>query len=768
MPNSEYYKNKIRELRQESADPGFALRQAKASLFFDDDAMLEFLAAERFPNDPLGSLRYKIQDGVIMYEDPETGEMTPEFDAPSDASVFDKYLYPNIAPATTFAADLAGGIYGAGKGFEKGTQLVRSLGIKHPLASTAIILGSTGFGGAIGTFTAGAVPRGARLLSTEMFYNVPPEELAAAVRDLGVSSAFSAFPFGAGPTQAVLNKFAGREDTLRFLYNLKKDVQGTIEEARKMGIELSTAEAALVQNGSAKRAADIQYFLSRQPQIQAVHDFYQSRAARAREAITGFADQISSLTGQFLSPQERITRAAAAAVAKLSENRQQRATKLYDALREEEVQVDLAPFIAQLDEVIDNPQTGPAIRKIYQDFRSQLFTKEKVVRRNADGDVVGSTFEDGAPLTDLMTISDRRNTEIEAIRSGAKDKGLERIATELKNQLTSILDEGNELYAFARRVYDPSKPAIEAIEQSAIGRVSGLFTKGADDRLVARSIKDIFDPNVSPRSMRNVRRVLQAADPEGWQQLKRFYIQDQLDRFTKNQALEGGIPNFQRFFDTPGQRRLLEEMLEPDEFANFYLMNDLMGTAFNAVPRGGSPTQGLLSLEEQITREGTGVGTKASELFLSTIRLAGRLLTGTIGDDVLAGISRRQQEAYLDKLAEVMFDPNGRQTIEEVYQIFSRAGYGTKQAATRGGAELVEEITEPATQEYTPTQDVQKGMLEAIDAIENSQSSINLDPFAPLPVTPPPSEPVAPVSTLLPNEEDRLIAMRRSGVAGLI
>jgi hypothetical protein len=268
--------------------------------------------------------------------------------------------------------------------------------------------------------------------------------------------------------------------------------------------------------------------------------------------------------------------------------------------------------------------------------------------------------------------------------------------------------------------------------------------------------------------MRNVRRVLQAADPEGWQQLKRFYIQDQLDRFTRNQALEGGIPNFQRFFDTPGQRRLLEEMLEPDEFANFYLMNDLMGTAFNAVPRGGSPTQGLLSLEEQITREGTGVGTKASELFLSTIRLAGRFLTGTIGDDVLAGISRRQQEAYLDKLAEVMFDPNGRQTIEEVYQIFSRAGYGTKQAATRGGAELVEEITEPATQEYTPTQDAQKGMLEALDAIENSQSSINLDPFAPLPVTPPPSEPVAPVSTLLPNEEDRLIAMRRSGVAGLI
>ncbi len=49
MPGPEYYKKRIAELYAERSDPGFALRQAKASLFFDDDAMLEFLAAERFP-----------------------------------------------------------------------------------------------------------------------------------------------------------------------------------------------------------------------------------------------------------------------------------------------------------------------------------------------------------------------------------------------------------------------------------------------------------------------------------------------------------------------------------------------------------------------------------------------------------------------------------------------------------------------------------------------------------------------------------------------
>ena len=53
---------------QMSEDPDYALRRAKASLFFDDDAKLEFLASQRFPNDPLAALRYKIVDGVIVYE----------------------------------------------------------------------------------------------------------------------------------------------------------------------------------------------------------------------------------------------------------------------------------------------------------------------------------------------------------------------------------------------------------------------------------------------------------------------------------------------------------------------------------------------------------------------------------------------------------------------------------------------------------------------------------------------------------------------------
>ena len=93
---------------------------------------------------------------------------------------------------------MAGGIIGAGKGFAKGVELAKNSPVRHPLAMAAIVLGSTAFGGFGGTALTGGAARGGRYLTASAFYNLPPEELSAAIRDLGVSASFSAIPFGAG------------------------------------------------------------------------------------------------------------------------------------------------------------------------------------------------------------------------------------------------------------------------------------------------------------------------------------------------------------------------------------------------------------------------------------------------------------------------------------------------------------------------------------------------------------------------------------------
>ena len=113
----------------------------------------------------------------------------------------------------------------------------------------------------------------------DMFYNLPPEEIKAAHDDLLMSSGFAAIPFGAGPVRNVVNKFVGKEDNLRYLMTLRETNQGIIDEAAKMGVKLTPAEASDI--GS--RAIGIQYYLTRQPQIESIRRFYDNRATKTEK-----------------------------------------------------------------------------------------------------------------------------------------------------------------------------------------------------------------------------------------------------------------------------------------------------------------------------------------------------------------------------------------------------------------------------------------------------------------------------------------------------
>ena len=107
MPSPEFYDTRIAALeaaRKRARDPDVINRAARASLFFDDDAMIEYLASQRFPNDPSAAMRYEMRDGEIVFQDDE-GNLVPEFDFGEDGSLVGEYLVPNLAPAVTFAAD---------------------------------------------------------------------------------------------------------------------------------------------------------------------------------------------------------------------------------------------------------------------------------------------------------------------------------------------------------------------------------------------------------------------------------------------------------------------------------------------------------------------------------------------------------------------------------------------------------------------------------------------------------------------------------------
>lgn len=122
-------------------------------------------------------------------------------------------------------------------------------------------------------------------------------------------------------------------------------------------------------------------------------------------------------------------------------------------------------------------------------------------------------------------------------------------------------------------------------------------------------------------------------------------------------------------------------------------------------------------------------------------------------------------------MADVLFEPDAEDAISQAYNYFAKGQFGTKQSVLRVGTELMDRLTKPEMQELSPER-VEKLMDEA-DQIQETESSIDLDIFDPLPTTPSPSGIDASLSpTVLPSDRDRELAMRlrpqAQGIAALV
>jgi hypothetical protein len=757
MPDLEYYRNLAAELKaaktEESRDEAVG-RKTISNLFFDENSMLEYLAEQRFPGDSTAPLRYSYVDGDLVYED-ENGNLVPEFGALEDASMIEEYLIPNIVPTTTLAADITGGIIGAGKGFAKGVQLAAKSPVKHPLAQAAIILGSTAAGGFAGNLVVGGLARTGRKALLDSFYNTPPEELAAAQKDLLVSSAFSAIPFGAGPATQIMNKFRGKEDSLQYLINLRKDMQGTIDEAARMGVELTPAEAAEF----ATRAVNLQFFLSRQPQLTAIKDFYQSRARRIADAVETYATKIGSqVPGRYGSANDQVKAAAQSAMKEINQKRKDRAARLYSSL-EGEIEVDISPLVTRLDGIIGDLKQSQSLRAEAQRFKDALF------------DEVGGEM---IPVSDLMALHRRRVSDLELIVKDNLGNPNANTVIGLREDLTALMDaaDASGTYNLARRVYDPTKTSLQLIEQSAIGKIANMVT----DKQTATAVKELFNPNVSIQSMRNAKRVLKASDPEAWKEAKKYIIQGKLDDFSRN-TRELGLPGFTDYFSSKKNKEMMQELLEPEEYENFTQLIGLMDRALKSVARGGSDTQPLLATEKMLQGEVGDLGTAGVKLAIDTARLPGRLATGRVFDETIESIKMKQMESYYQALAAVMFDPNAADTIGDAYKYFNRIGYTAGQGVARGVEKSVDAVTEDSNRVYQPNEDDIKRIQEEIKALEGNQSPMPAGADAPIfnplsSVRSGISGMEIPGATVLPSEQDRELAVRlrqaKSGIGGLL
>ena len=756
------------QVNQQTDD--YMLRKTRSYLFMDDDARLEYLASERFPNDPFGALRYQVSDnGNIQYDSTGNGDYVNEFSNLRDYSFFENSMIPNVVPALNFAADVGGGMYGAKKGFEIGQKLP----IPNPLVKSLAVAGTTAVGGVVGNFITGAPARATRAGLIESFYSLPPEEVATQMKDLGMSMGFSAIPFGTGTpaTYKLFNKFTGNEDSLKYLVNMRGSVEEIIEESAELGIPLTSAEALKI----GRKAKFIQHYLSQQPEITKLHTFYGDRASLVRESIETFADRIGSgnTAGDINT---KIKETGEWSLNELQKRRKARATKIYDWIKQMPDGVKIPEesmngVLGKIDDAIAgkiiDKTTGEVVKETTQISQSTIKNLEKFKKMFFDAD--------GNMVDDLASLDQRRTSEMKVLLNKLRNKGTGDfgVIKGLVDDMTAVMDDALPEYRLARRIYDPMRPSLQAIEKSAIGKFSKLMT----DKQTATAMKNLFDPNVSTKSLRNARRLLQTADPDVFKDVKKEYILQTLDRFAKSGTLEEGLPGFQKYMNQSNTMKMMKEMLEPEEFQTWEKMVDRMGDAFS-VHRGASQTQPFTAFDEKIAQESKSLGVKSTEAVISLFNLIPRIFQAKTGENFTRGIANKQKEAYMQKMADILLSEDGAKTMDDVMFFFDEHGYRNAQVAIRGIDAGVEKISNRGDQPYTGDIDIpQKVPFDAVqdavkvkDDLQGAMQNFEMPQLDQSLFNEPISN-TMPSPTLLPNPKDQEIAMnqqmRKTGIAGL-
>lgn len=740
----------------------YAIRKAKSGLFFGDDTRIEYLASQRFPNDPYGANKYLNYQGNLYYEDPQGTDLAQDgkkysLEFPNNDMVGfwgDSISY--IAPTATFAGDVIGGMAGAKKGFDAGMRL--SAGFAHPYAKAAVVLGSTMAGGFSGNMAVGSVPRGARELLINGFYSEGADDLSNAYYDLLESSMFSLIPFGTGTagTTRLAMKFRGKEDALQKIINLGKDadVQERIKLAKEFGIDLTPAQATKIGSN----ARDIQYFMTRMPETRKILQYYDNQALQSEEALRLFADEIGS--GKTVGDiNTRIKEAGNFVMEELARRRKARGTKIYDILKEapEGIKIDnMQKFIDLIDFKIAGKDVGP--NHVPDADTVKLMQKFKDLLYDADGNLID----------DLMSIHERRKGSIDKLIRSVKTEGgdLEKIVT-LKNELTEFMDATEPLYAQARRIYDPTKPALQLVEKSVIGKFGKLMT----DKQTATAMKNLFDPDVSIRSLRNARRLLQTVDPDAFKDVKKQFILNTMERLTKQQQLTKGMPAVKNYFNQPKISKMMEEMLEPQEFQTFNKLLKVMDDAFS-IPAGGSPTQPLAIMEKEFRDEALGFGTKAAQNVLNVNKLLHLFTTRAAGDAITENIANNQYNRYLMNITNALTeDPDTfAKSMDEMANYFDKGTFRNKNIFLRGVDYIKDTVEADSMQPYEGAQ--RRGEIEQqMDELLKNQTS-NLDQMS-LPVQAPTpmkteTDPATRMALAGDNPDNQMIAMRRSGLASLV
>ena len=779
----------------------------------DEGYKTRWLAEKRFPElleqgeDPM-DLYFVDADEDIAYVDPKDGKIKKEFsEGLFGADVED--IFGKVGPTLQFASEVGFGTAGLITG-----------GITGGLPGAATLgAGGTGFGGTIAY--------GARAGASELF-NGPPLNVEKATKDLAVSSAFGGIPLGAPAksfgvfAENIIKRFPGAEGRTA-LQDIVESGGKTADEKisyaqEKYGITLTRAEA----EGTVTNASAIQKYLQMQPRADKLWDFYHTRNAQVEETAEGFFNELFSgkyvrsgtknkLSGkESLDASMDVAEAAEAFLKESLERRKTRASAIYDDAFELNINFDVTDIAKNIDDKLADQNVKGPLRKALETVRESLIDQNTGALKNNTEGLHKSLTQDFTPLLEGLT------------KDG--QKFIKREVTLMRNEVSKRLKNGNDLYRKASAVYDPTKGHLQQLERSVVKQLADAVKKGGAQ--AGRLTQRLFNGTISPKEIKDLRRIMQAefVDADGvtqsgaqaWQNIKGTWLMTQFDdavvgtvnplgasnKFLSKlgiRQVDKAFPVATDAFGNPipladdvlepamkerakriarGKKaKILESILEPEELANFIDISEIMQSVGYIATQSQSPTQSLQAMSRLLEQEGMKKTAKAAGVLKGLLNLPSRFIAKGF-DDFGENIIRKQKEAYEDELIEALINPERAVELRQYFDKLNPKIYYYTQTLARGGAEALDEIFNQNQARLNEIIDIEKedpsfGPLETQQPLEDLQTSLNQfqmpnisqplfeDPTSDLTI----QQTLSP--TILPDELDREIAMRKSGIAGL-
>lgn len=389
------------------------------------------------------------------------------------------------------------------------------------------------------------------------------------------------------------------------------------------------------------------------------------------DATTELVNTIAP-SGTIIGGSKKFLTAAKGALTKAVEFRSESVKPLYQeafkAAKNSGQSVNLKPvtdFVeSQLKGLVDDDPAAIALKS----FGKRLKGKEKVITTKgalgSDGVFKPATREVvSEPLTLQQLQSAKRTVDakIDSMGTGLQlnsaQKNAKRLLVEAEKRYMGQIGEVNPQFAAANQEFARLSQPISELEGSLIGQIAKL-----DDTQLKGIAQKIFDPKAGltdPSAIIKARKVIDAIDPEAWDQLLRVEMNRRIGSL--EQLIEeipgdfvGNIPGQLRrtLFGNPQQRKALMSAMSPEQRTNFKYLETVLKRASSG-RAAGSPTAAFGQAIEKLK----GVSSVIRDAIfkpLSTLQQTGE-----------RGIFDRNTA----RLAEVMFDPKFKPQLNKLRKL---------------------------------------------------------------------------------------------------